>query len=103
MEGFDGFLAVAFERKHVPLAAEINEARATYVLQLKWPERDAEMAKASYKTTHHAGDVPTLQLVERRTSNIVFAYTLNKSNTWHGQQGTAESVADLLKEQIAKR
>jgi hypothetical protein len=53
MEGFDGLLAVAFERKDVPLAAEINETRATYVLQLKWPEHDSEMVKASYKTTHH--------------------------------------------------
>ena len=35
MEGFDGILSVAFERKHVPLAAEIYESRATYVLQVK--------------------------------------------------------------------
>jgi hypothetical protein len=103
MEGFDGILSVAFERKHVPLAPEVNEARATYVLQLKWPERDGNVVKASYRHEHHAGDVPTLQLVERKTGTIVFAYTLNRTNTWHGEQGTAETVASLLKEQIAKR
>ncbi|MGA7224082.1 MAG: hypothetical protein WBX16_14565, partial [Candidatus Acidiferrales bacterium] len=37
MEGFDGLLSVAFERKHVPLAAEIYESRATYVLKVTWP------------------------------------------------------------------
>jgi hypothetical protein len=103
MEGFDGFLSVAFERRHVPLAPEINEARATYVLQIKWPEHAGAVVKASYKHEHHAGDVPVLQLVERRSGTIVFAYTLNRPNTWHGEQGTAEVVANLLKEQIEKR
>ncbi|MFY9802532.1 MAG: hypothetical protein WA211_21340 [Candidatus Acidiferrales bacterium] len=103
MEGFDGILSVALERKHVPLAAEINEARATYVLQVKWPDADGNVVKASYKRTHRSDEVPTLQLVERRTGTIVFAYKLSRSNTWHGEQGTAETVASLLKEQLAKR
>jgi hypothetical protein len=103
MEGFDGYLSVALERNHVPLAAEISETRATYVLQIKWPEHDGDVVKACYKRAHHAGDVPTLQLVERRSGTIVFAYTLKRSNTWRGEQGTAETFAGLLKEQIAKR
>jgi hypothetical protein len=103
MEGFDGFLSVAFERKHVPLASEISEARATYVLQVKWSDDNGNVVKASYKRTHRADDVPTLQLVERRTGTIVFAYKLSRSNTWHGEQGTAETVASLLNEQLAKR
>ena len=103
MEGFDGYLSVAFERRHVPLAPEISEARATYVLQIKWPEHAGEVVKASYKHEHRASDVPTLQLVERRSGTIVFAYTLSRPNTWRGEQGTAEVVASLLKEQIAKR
>ena len=62
-----------------------------------------ELVKASYKHEHHTGDVPTLQLVERKTGTIVFAYTLKRTNTWHAEQGTAETVASLLKGQIAKR
>ena len=46
MEGFDGILSVAFERKHVPLAAEINESRATYVLKVKWPDAGGNVVKA---------------------------------------------------------
>ncbi|MFZ0885130.1 MAG: hypothetical protein WAN14_17135 [Candidatus Acidiferrales bacterium] len=103
MEGFDGLLSVAIERKHVPLAAEIYESRATYVLKIKWPGESADVVKADYKRSHRASEVPTLQLVERRTGTIVFAYTLSRSNTWRGEQGTAEVVASLLKEQIAKR
>ncbi|MFZ0581635.1 MAG: hypothetical protein WA690_23250 [Candidatus Acidiferrales bacterium] len=103
MEGFDGLLSVAIERKHVPLAAEIYESRASYVLKIKWPGESADVVKADYKRSHRANEVPTLQLVERRTGTIVFTYTLSRSNTWRGEQGTAEVVANLLKEQIAKR
>lgn len=103
MEGFDGFLSVAFERKHVPLAAEIYESRATYVLQVKWPGQGGNVVNADYKRSHHSDEVPTLQLVERRSGTVVFAYKLSRSNTWRGEQGTAETVANLLKEQIAKR
>ncbi len=103
MEGFDGLLSVAFERKHVPLAAEIYESRATYVLKVTWPGEGADVVKADYKRSHRANEVPTLQLVERRTGAIVFAYTLSRSNTWRGEQATAEVVANLVKEQIAKR
>jgi hypothetical protein len=103
MEGFDGLLSVALERRHVPLAAEIYESRATYVLKIKWPGEGADVVKADYKRSHRANEVPALQLVERRTGTIVFAYTLSRSNTWRGAQGTAEVVANLLKEQIAKR
>ena len=79
MEGFDGILSVAFERRHVPLAPEISEARATYVLQIKWPEHAGAVVKASYKHEHRASDVPTLQLVERRSGAIVFAYTVEQA------------------------
>ena len=47
--------------------------------------------------------MPTLQLVERRTGTMVFTYTLSRSNTWRGEQGTAEIVASQVKEQVAKR
>jgi hypothetical protein len=103
MEGFDGILSVAFERRHVPLAPEISEARATYVLQIKWPEHAGAVVKASYKHEHRGSDVPTLQLVERRSGAVVFAYMLSRPNTWHGEQGTADVVANLVKEQIEKR
>lgn len=103
MEGFDGILSVAFERKHVPLAPEIYESRATYVLKVMWPGESAGVVKADYTRSHRSNAVPTLQLVERSTGAIVVAYTLNRANTWHGEQSTAETFANLVKDQIAKR
>jgi hypothetical protein len=61
------------------------------------------VVKASYKHEHRGSDVPTLQLVERRSGAVVFAYMLSRPNTWHGEQGTADVVANLVKEQIEKR
>jgi hypothetical protein len=97
MQGLDGYLAVAFERKHVPLATVVSDAHATYVLHLYWGSEDA-----AGKNVKHDG-TPTLQLIERSSGTVVFAYPLNRTNTWHGEKVTAETFASQVRQQIAKR
>ncbi len=99
MQGLGGYLSVAFEKKHVPLAPVVNEERATYVLHLYWGDSNANDKHAD----RSADGTPTLQLVERSSGTVVFAYPLNRANTWHGERFTAETFASQVKEQIAKR
>jgi hypothetical protein len=42
-------------------------------------------------------------MFDRQTGAIVFAYAVNKKNTMHGHQTTAEACAKHLKEQIEKK
>jgi hypothetical protein len=98
MEGLEGYLSVAFERKHVPLAPVVSDAHATYVLHLYWGSNDA-----SGKNAKHADGTPTLQLIERSSGTVVFAYPLNRANTWHGEKVTAETFAGQVRELVAKR
>ncbi len=98
MEGLEGYLSVAFERKHVPLAPVVSDAHATYVLHLYWGSDDA-----SGKNAKHSDGTPTLQLIERSSGTVVFAYPLNRANTWHGEKVTAETFAGQVRELVAKR
>ena len=98
MQGLEGYLSVAFERKHVPLAPVVSDAHATYVLHLYW---DSEAAVGT--NAKHVDGMPTLQLIERSSGAVVFAYPLNRANTWHGEKVTAETFASQVREQIAKR
>ena len=98
MQGLEGYLSVAFERKHVPLAPVVSDAHATYVLHLYW---DSEAAGGT--NAKHVDGMPTLQLIERSSGTVVFAYPLNRANTWHGEKVTAETFASQVREQIAKR
>jgi hypothetical protein len=97
MQGLEGYLSVAFERKHVGLAPVVSDAHATYVLHLYWGSDDAAGKNAKHDGT------PTLQLIERSTGSVVFAYPLNRANTWHGEKVTAETFASQVREQVAKR
>jgi hypothetical protein len=99
MQGFDNYLAAAFKKKSVPLSPVINESRAAYAVQVYWPGNHAETINASLKSSH-ADAPPTLQLVDRKSGAVVFAYVLDKNNTWRGEQATAEVFASHVKENI---
>ena len=65
MQGLEGYLSVAFERKHVGLAPVVSDAHATYVLHLYWGSDDA-----SGKNGKHSDGTPTLQLIERSSGTV---------------------------------
>ena len=98
MQGLEGYLSVAFERKHVPLAPVVSDAHATYVLHLYWGSDDP-----ASKNVKHVDGTPTLQLIERISGTVVYAYPLNRANTWHGEKVTAETFASQVRELVAKR
>ena len=98
MQGLEGYLSVAFERKHVPLAPVVSDAHATYVLHLYWGSDDP-----ASKNVKHVDGTPTLQLIERNSGTVVYAYPLNRANTWHGEKVTAETFASQVRELVAKR
>jgi hypothetical protein len=98
MQGLDGYLSVAFERKHVGLAPVVSDAHATYVLHLYWGSDEP-----AGKNAKHSDGTPTLQLIERSSGTVVFAYPLNRANTWHGEKVTAETFAGQVRELVAKR
>jgi hypothetical protein len=103
MQGLDGLLSVALDKKHVPLMQVVSDAHATYVLHFSWGSQNADSSKAGDKHASHADETPSLQLVERSTGVVVFAYPLNRANTWHGERSAAEAFASQVKEQVAKR
>lgn len=102
MQGFDNYLAAAFKKKSVPLSPVINESRAAYAVQVYWPGNHAETINASLKSSH-ADAPPTLQLVDRKSGAVLFAYVLDKNNTWRGEQATAEAFASHVKESIGSK
>jgi len=97
MQGLEGYLSVAFERKHV-LAPVVSDAHATYVLHLYWGSEDP-----AGKNVKHVDGTPTLQLIERNSGTVLLAYPLNRANTWHGEKVTAETFASQVRELVAKR
>jgi hypothetical protein len=103
MEGFENYLAAAFQKKGVPLVPVASEEQATYVLKGTSEEKKPGAAKIIFMGQIHADNAASVQMADRATGAIVFAYAVNKKNTLHGQQTTAEACAKHLKEQIEKK
>lgn len=103
MEGFENYLAAALQKKHVPLLPVTNESQATYILKGSSDEKKAGWAKVVFMGQIHSDNAASVQMIDRKTGAVVFAYAVNKKNTLHGQQTTAEACAKHLKEQIERK
>jgi uncharacterized protein YaaQ len=103
MDGFENYLAAALQKKSVPLVPVASEQQARYVLKGTSEEKKPGWAKMVMMKQIHSDDAASVQMVDRKSGAIVFAYSVNKKNTLHGQQTTAEACAKHLKEQIEKK
>lgn len=102
MNGFETYLAAAFSKKKVPLTVVADQARAQYVITGTSDEKKAGVAKMLIFGQIHSDDSASFQMADQTTGAVVFAYAVNKKNTLHGQQTTAEACAKHLKEQLEK-
>jgi hypothetical protein len=103
MEGFENYIAAAFQKKGVPLVPVASREQATYILKGTAEEKKPGWAKIAFTGQIHSDDAASVQMIDRASGVIVFAYAVNKKNTLHGEQTTAEACAKHLKEQIEKK
>ena len=103
MNGFETYLAAAFDKKKVPLTVVADQARAAYVITGTSEEKKPGAMKMLVFGQIHADNAASIQMVEQRTGAVVFAYAVNKKNTLHGDQTTAEACAKHLKEKLEKK
>jgi hypothetical protein len=48
----------------------------------------------------HSNEQASITVSERRSGEVVFAYSVNKKSSAHGKRSTAEACAKHLKDQI---
>ena len=104
MDGFENYMAAAMRKKDVPLMPITDESRANYILRGNGEEieKTGGWVKVASLGQVHSDAAANIQLIDRRTGAIVFAYTVSKKNTLHGQQSAAEDCAKHLKDAIDK-
>jgi hypothetical protein len=102
MGGFETYMESAMVKKEVSLMPIIEEAKANYLMKgsSEETEKQGGVLKAATLGQMHSQATATIQLIDRRTSAIVFAYTVTKKNTLHAEQSAAEDVAKHLKDRM---
>ncbi len=100
MDGFENYLAAALLKKKVQLVAVANRDQAQYVISGTSDQKKAGWAKMAFTGNIHSDNAASVTMSDRRTGAIVFAYAVDKKNTLHGQQTTAEACAKHLQDKI---
>src|SRR5215467_12136997 len=105
--GFETYLSAAIVKKHVPVvvteAAEQARFTLTGVIQQKEESTGGKIARClfAYCAGIDGQQIETVKLIDARTKEIVWAYTVQKVGS-HRYQSTAESVAKHLKQFLEK-
>lgn len=100
MNGFENYLAAAFQKKKVQVTLVADRDVADFVITGSAQHEKAGWAKVAFQHDIHSDDQASISVVNAKTSAVVFAYAVNKKNTWHGDQTTAEACAKHLQAHI---
>jgi len=95
MDGFDTSIAAAIIKKEVPVLVVDAKEKATYVLSGTSSTEKAGWAKTIFvspkASAHAAVQLKTLD------GTLVWAYSVDKTSAYHGEQSTAEAIAKHMK------
>ncbi len=98
--GYETFLKIAMQRKQVPLQVVDDPDMAEYEMRSVSESQEAGLAKKIILGDWHSREEASIVVVERKTGEVVFAYSVHKESSMHGRRSTAEACAKHLKEAI---
>lgn len=100
MGGFENDLKTAIEKKKVPVVLVTDKEQADYEITGTSDTEKAGAAKKVIMLDWHSNEQASITLTDRKSGEVVFAYSVNKQSSAHGKRSTAEACAKHLKDEI---
>jgi hypothetical protein len=101
--GFEIYAAAGLEKKKVPVVVVIDRDKADYELSGVSDSDRAGWAKMLFLGSQQTSESASIKITNLKTGNVVFAYSVNKSNSARGKQSAGEAVAKHINEKIENR
>jgi histidyl-tRNA synthetase len=99
-DGFDEYLKAAIEKKKVPIEIVTDKDKADFQIIGQAETQKASTAKKVILWDWRSNEQASIQITNLTTSEVVFAYSVNKVSSAHGKKSSAEACAKHLKEKI---
>jgi ActR/RegA family two-component response regulator len=96
-EAFANYISAAIAKKHVPVTVVADKDKAEYELQVSAETEKAGWARIIFTGQTRSNENAAVRLVNRKTSEVIFAYAYMMHNAVRGKQSAAESCAKHLK------
>ena len=102
-DDFDTFLKAAIAKKKVPVTIVTSKELADFEITGSSESEKASTAKKIFLGSFHSSEQASISVTDLKSSEVVFAYSVNKSDSAHGKQSTAEACAKHLKDAVEKK
>lgn len=99
-DGFDEYLKAAIANKKVPIELVTEKEKADFQVTGQSDTQKASTAKKVIMWDWRSNEQASIQITNLATSEVVFAYSVNKVSSAHGKKSSAEACAKHLKEKI---
>ena len=100
MGGFETYLKAAIEKKKVPVAIVDTRETGEFELSGVADSEKASTAKKIIMLDWRSKEQASIKVTNIQSSEVIFAYSVNKASSAHGKQSSAEACAKHLKEAI---
>ena len=101
-DGFDTFLTAAIMKKNVPVVVVSDREKADFEITAASETEKTSWAKVIFLKQTGSKEEASMKVVNRKTSAVVFAYSVHKRNSARGKQSSAEACAKHLKEVVVQ-
>lgn len=102
MGGFETYFKAALEKKKVPVVLVESKEDAEFEIVGTSESQKASTAKKVILLSWHSKEQASIQVIDVKTTEVVFAYSVHKANSARGRQSSAEACAKYLKKAIER-
>ena len=99
-DGFDTFISAAIFKKQTPLVVVTDRSKADFEMSGVSESDKAGWAKMLFIGSQQTNEQASMKVTNLQSGAVVYAYSVNKMNSYKGKQSAAEACAKHLKEKI---
>src|SRR5207237_3535717 len=98
--GFDNYITAGLQQKKVPVVVVADRGNAEFEITGVAETDKAGWAKMLFLGSQQTNETASVKMVNLKTGAVVFAYSVNKSNSVRGKQSAGEACAKHIKAKI---
>jgi hypothetical protein len=102
LNGFDNYVAAGLQQKKVPVVVVALREKADYEITGVAETDKAGWAKMLFMGSQQTNETASIKMVNLKTGAVVFAYSVNKTNSVRGKQSAGEACAKHIKQKIVE-
>jgi hypothetical protein len=102
VNGFDNYITAGLQQKKVPVVVVALREKADYEITGVAETDKAGWAKMLFLGSDQTNETASVKMVNLKTGNVVFAYSVKKGNSVRGKQSAGEACAKHIKQKIVE-